>query len=166
MVESDLQSATPFELLGYFTQILDELRQRGVVRTRNNPAADYAEWLVAKSLHLSLAPNSKADYDAINESGVRFQIKCRRLDPGNKSTQLGVIRNLEDHGFDYLVGVLFQKDFTVKAAYQIPQDIIQIYARFSKHQNGHLLSLRGKILQDREVENITQVLIKNQRTMS
>lgn len=36
--------STP-ELLRCFADILDELKQRGIVRTRNNPVADYAEWL-------------------------------------------------------------------------------------------------------------------------
>lgn len=112
-MKSVLKSSTTFELLGYFATILDELKQRGVVRTRNNPVADYAEWLVAKSLNLSLEPNSRACYDAINNKKERFQIKCRRLDPKNVSRQLSVIRNLEIDGFDYLIGVLFEKDFKV-----------------------------------------------------
>lgn len=76
------------DLLKYFTDVLDELKQRGVVRTRNTPVADYAEWLVAQSLGLSLERNSRAGYDAMNAKKERFQIKSRRLDPSNKSRQL------------------------------------------------------------------------------
>lgn len=162
MIKSSLKSATTFELLGYFASILDELKQRGVVRTRNNPVADYAEWLVAKSLNLTLEPNSKACYDATNDKNVRFQIKCRRFDPTNTSRQLGVIRNLDGNGFDYLIGILFEKDFKVKEAYKISHHIIKKYSRFSKHQNGYLLKLHGKLLMDPEVEDITEILLKNQ----
>ena len=165
MTKFNLKSSTIFDLLKYFSNILDELKQRGVVRTRNNPVADYSEWLVAQSLGLSLERNSRAGYDAMNAKKERFQIKSRRLDPSNKSRQLGVIRNFKANEFDFLVGILFEKDFTVKEAYKIPHDLIEKYARFSEHQNGHLLNLKGKILKDPEVEDITQILSKNQLPM-
>lgn len=165
MTRFNLKSSTISDLLKYFSNILDELKQRGVVRTRNNPVADYAEWLVAQSIGLSLERNSRAGYDAMNPKKERFQIKSRRLDPSNKSRQLGVIRNFKANEFDFLVGILFEKDFTVKEAYKIPHDLIEKYARFSGHQNGHLLNLKGKILKDPEVEDITQILSKNQLPM-
>ena len=165
MSKYDLKSATTSELLGYFADILDELKQRKAIRTRNNPVADYAEWLVVQSLTLSLEPNNRAGYDAINEREERFQIKSRRLDLSNKSRQLSVIRNLEAKEFDYLVGILFEKDFTVKEAYIIAHELIKKYARFSKHLNGYLLNLHGKVLEDPDVEDITQLLNKNQLSM-
>jgi type I restriction-modification system DNA methylase subunit len=57
------------------------------------------------------------------------------------------------------------KDFTVKEAYIIAHEIIKKYARFSKRLNGYLLNLKGKILEDPKVENVTQLLIKNQLTL-
>lgn len=165
MTKFDLKLATTFELLGYFADVLEELKQREVIRTRNNPVADYAEWLATQSLGLSLEPNSRAGYDAINKRGERFQIKSRRLDPSNKSRQRSVIRNLEVKEFDYLIGILFEKDFTVKEAYKIPHEIIEDYARFNKHVNGYFLNLRGKVLEDPDVEDITQLLNKNQLSM-
>jgi len=42
------KSLSTFEHLRCFGAILDELKQRGVVRTPNNPVSDYAEWLVYK----------------------------------------------------------------------------------------------------------------------
>lgn len=162
MKKYDLKEFTLFDLFKCFADILDELKERGVVRTSNNPVADYAEWLVAKSLGLTLEHNSKASYDAINNKGEQFQIKSRRFDPPKKSRKLGLFRNFEEKRFDYLIGVLFEKDFTVREAYKIPHKIIENYARFSKHQNGHILNLKGKILEDPKVENITQLLISNQ----
>jgi hypothetical protein len=155
--------STP-DLLRHFANILDELKQRGVVRTRNNPVADYAEWMVAQRLDLSLERNSKSGYDAINTSGERFQIKSRRLDPSNNSRQLSVIRNLHAGEFDYLIGILFDRDFTVNKAYKIPHSVIAKYARFSKHQNGHIFHLRGDILRDPGVEDITHVFSNDRAT--
>lgn len=91
------------QLLNQYTQILDELRERGVIRTENSPIGDYAEWLVAKCLGLTLKKSSNSGYDAIDTEGVKFQIKSRRITPKNPSTQLSAIRNLESQDFDYLI---------------------------------------------------------------
>jgi len=68
MIKFDPKAISTFDLLGCFADIFDELKQRGVVRTRNNPVAYYAEWLVAQRLDLSLEYNSKFGYDATNTS--------------------------------------------------------------------------------------------------
>lgn len=164
MSEFDPKAFPTPSLLRCFADILDELKQRGVVRTRNNPVADYAEWLVAQRLDLSLERNSRSGYDATSTMNERFQIKSRRLDPSNKSRQLSVIRNLDAGEFDYLIGVLFDRDFTVKEAYKIPHGVIAKYARFSKHQNGHILYLRGDVLRDPSVEDITHILSNGRAT--
>ncbi len=155
--------STP-DLLRCFAEVLDELKARGVVRTRNNPVADYAEWLVSRKLGLELMHNSSSGYDAIGTNGDRFQIKSRRLDPSNNSRQLSVIRNLNANKFDSLIGVLFDKDFAVKEAYKIPHNVIAKFARFSKHQNGHILHLRGDILNVPGVEDITHTLTDSRAT--
>ena len=164
MAEFNWEMLTVPELLRCFANILDELKERKVVRTRNNPVADYAEWLVTQQLGLSLERSSKRGYDAIDQNGKRYQIKSRRLDPTNESKLLSVIRNLDTNEFDYLVGVLFNRDFTVKEAYKIPHSVIREHARFSEHVNGHILHLQGEVLTAPGVENITEVLGKHTST--
>ena len=165
MTEFDWKVLTIPELLRCFANILDELKERKVVRTRNNPVADYAEWLVTQQFGLSLERSSKRGYDAIDQNGKRYQIKSRRLDPTNESKLLSVIRNLDTNEFDYLVGVLFNRDFTVKEAYKIPHSVIREHARFSEHVNGYLLHLQGEVLTAPGVENITEVLGKHTSTI-
>jgi len=46
------------DLLAAYAAILQELRDRGVVRTRNAPLGDYAEYLVAEVYGGELAANS------------------------------------------------------------------------------------------------------------
>jgi hypothetical protein len=145
------------ELFGLYSSVIEELMDRKVIRTANNPVADFAEYLVAQKMHLKLAASSTAGYDALDEKGVRYQIKSRRNNDHNNSRQLGVIRNLEQDKFDYLVGIIFNRDFNVLEAYQIPHRIILSYARFSKHQNGYILQLKGEILSDILVENVTHI---------
>jgi len=158
MTKLDWESFTVAELLRCFAEILDELKERKIVRTRNNPVADYAEWSVSRKLGLSLERNSKRGYDATDQEGISYQIKSRRLDQINKSKRLGVIRNLDAADFDYLVGILFNRDFTIKEAYKIPHSVIKKHATFSEHQHGHILNLQGDVLSAPGVENITYIL--------
>ncbi|MBN6039981.1 hypothetical protein [Amycolatopsis sp. 195334CR] len=53
----DLSGASVPELLGRYAAILAELRERGVVRTRNAPLGDYAEHLATKVYGGTLAAN-------------------------------------------------------------------------------------------------------------
>ncbi|HOP79619.1 MAG TPA: hypothetical protein PLZ21_03540 [Armatimonadota bacterium] len=154
MEENDVL-ASEFVALGYYSvnqllklyaDVLVELKKRNVVRSSNNPVSDFCEWLVADSLGLTLQPNSTSGFDALDSEGKRYQIKARRQTATNTSRQLGVIRNLEVQKFDYLIAILFNMDFSILEAYQIPHGVIGKHARYSEHQIGHILVLRGAIL--------------------
>ena len=57
------------DLLKLQAAAIGELKDRGILRTRNNPVGDYAEWLVSSALNLKLARNSAAGHDAESDSG-------------------------------------------------------------------------------------------------
>ncbi|MCK5581755.1 MAG: hypothetical protein KAJ18_10850 [Candidatus Omnitrophica bacterium] len=147
-MKNKLEKFSEFELLSLYALLIEELYERGLVRTTNNPVADYGEYVVAKKLKLELVRNSQKGYDAVDSKKKRYQIKARRHTERNKSTQLGVIRNIEKKPFDFLVAVMFSADFSIKEMWKMPIGIIKKYSRFSSHQNGHILSLKGKILED------------------
>ena len=97
----DLARLTITELLAVHSRVLDELQHREVIRSKNNPTGDYAEWLVKEGLGLQLAPPSAKGFDATDSLGLRYQIEGRGITPKNTSTQLGVIRNLVGRNFDF-----------------------------------------------------------------
>jgi hypothetical protein len=144
------------ELLQLNAWILGELRHRGIVRTKNL-LGDYTEWLVAKTLNLRLSGNSTAGYDAVDDEGNRFQIKGRQPTPENPSTQLGALRSLDKQDFDFLIGVLYDPDFTPKLVVKVPHPVIAQYARFTERVNAHRLHLQGALLRDPRVEDITRL---------
>jgi hypothetical protein len=146
--------STP-QLLQNYYQILEELRTRKIIRTSNSPVGDYAEWLISSQLGLTLVANSTTGHDAVNSSGLKFQIKGRRLTPRNKSRQLSAIRNLQNQDFDFLIAVIFNEQIEVEQVMKIPHGIIENYARYSPHVNAHILVLRGNILKDPMVEDLT-----------
>ncbi|RYD57916.1 MAG: hypothetical protein EOP56_06485 [Sphingobacteriales bacterium] len=152
---SELEKMTVKELMNYNSKIMDELKSRNVIRTRNNPIADYCEWLVSQKFNWNLENSSTEGYDVCDDDGLRVQVKCRTLKNGRGTRQLGVIRKLNDDTFDYLIAILFDEKTEVIKAYKIRKDLITDYARFSQHQNGHILSLKGGILNDNRLEDIT-----------
>ena len=158
MTSADLSigNADPFalrersvaDLLLLYANVLSTLRDRGVLRSSNNPVADYSEWLVARALGLRLVSQSVKGHDAVAPDGTRYQIKGRRATPTNGSRQLSAIRGLEvqdTHPFDYLVGVLYNFDFTVMKAAQIPIAIVRQQARPAPHVNGWRFILRDSV---------------------
>jgi len=154
----DITKLSIHELLNLQSSVLEELRTRKIVRTSNNPIGDYTEWLVAKALNLELANNSSAGHDAITTDGIRYQIKGRRVTSGNKSTQLGVLRNLDKNDFDVLVAVIYNDNFEVLHAISIPHDVIRDHAAFRSHTNGHVLLVRDPLLKDSRVNDIRDLL--------
>jgi hypothetical protein len=146
------------ELLQLFSELIEALRRKELIRSTNNPVADFTEYLVAKNFSYSLENNSKMGYDAIDKNVIKFQIKGRRIHSRNNSRQLSVIRNLDKKFFDYLIAVIYAEDFSILEAYQIPYDLIKPYSRFSEHQNGNILILRGNILVEKKVMKIEDKL--------
>jgi hypothetical protein len=146
-------------LLKLYTELMAELRTRGIVRSSNGPGADVAEGIVAKALSLTLNAASTAGYDGIDPHGKKVEVKCRRLTRHNKSRQLSAIRNLESAHFDFLAGVLFNEDFSVMKAALIPFQVVKDHSVFVKHTNGWKFVLRDSIWGLHGVEDITERLL-------
>jgi hypothetical protein len=157
------EQASTRELLGLFARILEQLREREVVRSGNNPLADYCESLVARALKLDLLRGSNKGCDAVDvATGARYEIKGRRITKHNKSTQLSVIRDLDSCHFDNLIGVLFDENFTVTHAFWVPREVVRHCATHRKHVNGWIMHLRPSLREQQGVRDITQELKKAQ----
>lgn len=118
------------------------LRDRQVLRSANNPTGDYGEHLFAKAFGWSLASNSTASFDAVDQRGKTYQIKARRMTRGSHiSRQLGVLRNLPDGGFDFLAAVLLRENYEVERGLIMPHAAIEAISKYSSHQNGWILRL-------------------------
>lgn len=141
MTEIDLGQASLAELFQLYTGVLDELLARCIVRSTNNPVADYAEHLVVEALGLSCASKSTKGYDATDPEGRKFEIKARRVTKRNKSRMSSAIRDLESRHFDFLAGVLFKEDFSFDKACLVPYEVVVSQAIFRGHVNAHVLML-------------------------
>lgn len=139
----ELKKYTVAELLETHTAVLNELRDREILRSANNPTGDYAEWLFCQAFGWDQAANSVKGFDATDAEGIRYQIKGRRLHQLNTSRQLSAIRDMD--GFDVLAGVLFDAAFVVSRAALIPSAVVSDRSKFTKHTNSHRFMLRDDI---------------------
>jgi hypothetical protein len=163
MGEIDLTKPSTRELLTLFAKVLEELRRREVVRSGNNPVADYSESLVVSALKLRQLGGSNKGCDAVDDTnGKRYEIKGRRITEHNPSTQLSVIRQLDSCHFDYLVGVLFDEDFTVSRACSVPWEVVRECAVYRDHVNGWIMHLTPSVWERPGVRDITSELKKAQ----
>ena len=143
---SDFKNMNDQELLQHYSLLMEELRTRNIVRSSNNPIADYAEKVAVEELGLIRAGKEERGYDAIDNQGIKYQIKGRRNTKHNGSRQLGVIRNIDERLFDYLIAVIFNEDFDIKEIWKIPYQFVKENSKHSEHQNGHIFKADFELL--------------------
>lgn len=147
-----------FTLLQEYASILNRLNAGGIVRTYNSPVGDYAEWIVKETMNLILEPNSNAGYDAVDDTGIKYQIKSRWLHEGQQGLQkLGIIRDYEKHDFDYLILVIFNKDFTIHKVFQWPHESVKDIGKYNKRLNGYQITITERIFKDPRAVDLTEM---------
>ncbi|MCE9649710.1 MAG: hypothetical protein K8R18_08820 [Parvibaculum sp.] len=137
------ENKTGAELLAIHVAVMEALRERGVLRSANNPTGDLAEYLFCATFGWQQAQNSAKGFDAMDGSGTRFQIKGRRIHKRNKSRQMSAIRDLT--GFDFLAAVLFDDDYRIMRAALIPATVVTNRATLVEYTNSHKFILRDDV---------------------
>jgi hypothetical protein len=135
-----LSGASVPHLLGRYAAILRELRDRGIVRTRNAPLGDYAEYLAAKVYGGELAANSVKSYDLLATDGRRVQVKARTV---GSDTRAGAVFSVF-RSFDFDVAVLITFDsstYALRWAREVPAVDLETAGRHSSHVNGRLIRI-------------------------
>lgn len=152
---ASLRDLSVAELLLLHAQVGEELRDRNIVRSANNPTGDLAEYLFCKAFGWHQAPNSERGFDAVGADGVRYQIKGRRIHRRNKSRQLSAIREIEGGLFDVLAGVLFDDDFKVMKAALIPAILVIERSSYIARTNSSRFMLRDDVWNAPGVTDVT-----------
>ena len=117
------------------------------------------DWLrnwSAGGLGLDDAGHNHPGYDATDSAGRRYQIKGRRGSKGN--TMLGKINTFDSKEFDYLVGVIFNSDFTIRHAVKMPFSVARDLAKENKANKGFNVTLTKRVLDRDDVECIKEQL--------
>lgn len=146
------------DLLASYTRILVELRRRGVVRSNNAPAGDYAEWLTARGLGGTLAGKSVKSYDLTLATGERVQVKARVIsEPATRGQfQTSPFRSWD---FELAAFVLFRDtDYQVQRAILLPINVVRENAFISDYVKGSIIQMNSKLLDHSLAVDITAQL--------
>ena len=135
-----IANLTDIELIELYPRLLQELKTRGIIRT-NNLIGELGEYLAANAYqknpklpNLQLNIKSTKNIDATSNKGERYAIKATS---GNGT---GVFASLptEDDGkvyFEYLILVLFNKDYSLQAIYELTWDQFLEFRRMKPPEN-------------------------------
>lgn len=152
-----LKYKTPLELLKLHGEILQELKRQGVVKTRNQPIADYSKWLVRTRLNLKEVKNPNEKYDAYDNSGIKYLVRSRQV-IGDNLALFSVIRKIEERNFDYVVVITYDEEYKIADAYKIPIDILIKEVDYNDYQNGYIIKLRDLDLNDKRITDVKSIL--------
>ena len=151
------------ELFALHAAVMEELRERNILRSANNPSGDLAEFLFCKAFGWKLAQKVEKGFDAIGGDGKRYQIKGRRVHRRRKKwRRLGEFRDFKE--FDVLAVILFDHDYSCQDAVLIPAKVACKFSERVKGNNRYVLLLRDEVWNDPCVEDVTTSLRKIEST--
>ena len=155
----DLPARSVASLLAGYAAALAELKRRGVVRTDNAPAGDYAEWLVAKAVGGTIASStSEKSWDIVAPGYGLLQVKCRLVSTPVKSGQLQT-SPFRSWDFDLAAFVMLSgQDYSVVRAALVPVDAVRAAGQRRDHVGGWVIQMRSSLLEADGAEDITQRL--------
>jgi hypothetical protein len=137
--EIDVSSLTVRQLLRLSAQIVTELNRRGVVRSRNPPAGDLAEYLVARAYQGELAAPSVKSWD-VQAGDRKLQVKCRLVDQDDRRSQsFSPFRSWEFNACVFMALDCYTYD--VVRAVEIPVETVKTLAREISWVRGHRVNV-------------------------
>ena len=139
----DLSTISSRDLLTTCAEILTLLVDRGVIRSRNAPVGDVAEFLVAKAYDGTLTAPSEKSRDVRSADGRFLQVKVRLVVPGKNGTQqFSPFRSWQ---FDACVFVTFDAiTYDVLAALEVLPEAIRSLASPVPHVGATAMRVHTK----------------------
>lgn len=138
-LEIDARSLTVRQLLRLNAQIITELNRRTILRSRNAPAGDLAEYLVAKAYQGVLAAPSVKSWDVL-VGERKLQVKCRLVDPGDRRSQsFSPFRSWEFGACIFIVLDCYTYD--IIRAVEIPVETVKALATEISWVSGHRINI-------------------------
>jgi hypothetical protein len=135
----------------------EELRERGITRSSNNPTGDLAEYIFCKAFGWTLPQiemrismlSMRKTFDTRSRRGTRHAIT---------TLVNSAIRNLSGRHFHFLAGAVFTQINEVLRAAIIPFSIVESRATFVHHTNSHRLNLHDDVWKADDVRDVTDLL--------
>ncbi len=135
-----LSTLSDSELIQLYPSILKELKLRGIVRTKNL-IGELGEFMAVEAYQknpklpkLQLNLKSTKNIDATSQKGERYAIKAT----SGKATGVFSSLPIENDGkvyFEYLILVIFTKDYTLQSIYEVTWEQFIQYRRMKPPEN-------------------------------
>lgn len=151
MSATDLKPLSVRELLALWASALRELRDRGIVRTFNNPIGDIAEELVALHYGGERGSFSQKTWD-VRAGGELLQVKALRRTGTGTRRNLSPVRS--DDGYTAVIVVVFTEDLRVDGALRIPREVVNDLFERRSYVNGRVIVMGRRLLEHPAVEAI------------
>ena len=142
MINSELLTMSVGELIDTYSGILAELRHRGLIRTKNAPVGDLAEFSASIAYEGKLEKNSAKSYDLLAGDGRRVQVKVRNLVPTTRQSQ--TFSAIRSDDYDVCLFVLVTDNRVTLAKEWSPADV-KVHGRYQAHTHSVVVRL-GKVL--------------------
>lgn len=148
----DLTQQSPRELLALYSQILTELIGRRIIWSRNAPAGDYAELLVAEAFEGRIARGSEKSWD-VRVGDRLLQVKCRVTDASSKKSQ--TYSPFRSFAFDSCVFVLLDSvTYGVVSAIEVDREVVEESSSLSAWVAGRRVTVK-QVLALKEGKDVT-----------
>lgn len=143
--QSGLRAVPVTELLAQFAEVLGELYDRGIVRTRATPAADLAELLVARAFDGRTATGPGSGWHVWGADGRRLQVKCRVVQPAMRPSE--TYSPFRSWDFDACVFVLLDPaTYDVRQAVELPVAAVEAISAPNEWTAGHRVQVGQDLL--------------------
>lgn len=142
---ADLRQLTGRQLLRLYSDILGELVSREVIRSRNAPLGDLAEWLVARAYDGQLASPSEKSWD-VEDHGRRLQVKARLIAAGDRrSHNYSVFRSYDFDACVFLI--LDAHTYDVVQAVELSRASVEALAQETAWVKGFRIGTKVRLLE-------------------
>lgn len=122
----------------------------------SNIVGEYAEDLIKDYVNGELLPPSKKSADVKSPDGKLYQVKSRVI-KGKMTGTLGTIRSWD---FDFLATIIFDEYGNITYAGITSKNAAKEFSNYTEHQNGNIISLSQKFINDKRNIDITNAIKK------
>jgi hypothetical protein len=155
----DINNFTTDQLIETYSDIIDQLKERGVIRTKNL-IGDLGEYHAIEHFNkspnksnLNIAPPGTKNIDAISRDGDRYSVKSTT---GNTT---GVFHGLEGPDsekkdtkkFEYVLVVMFNDNFKLDKILEIDWNLFLKHKRWHGTMKAWNLSITKALLSEAEI---------------
>ncbi|HHT82158.1 MAG TPA: hypothetical protein GX003_01795 [Acholeplasmataceae bacterium] len=154
-----MKTKTNQELITLYSELIQELKNRKVIRTKNF-LGDLGEYLAVQilnskydSIQLELQPPSTKNYDAVcKNTNSKYSIKSMTV---NQTSIIDRTNSKEPTNlaptFDYLVLMKFNSNYSLEQIYLLSWIKFIEYRKWHNTDKGWFLTITNKLKDDNEV---------------